>query len=77
MCQVVCVRTWQAVYDLMINLFKGYMAASDNMFFQYVDHKRDASDNGEEVYPNELMNLALNNFKMVKKSETWNALSAD
>jgi hypothetical protein len=44
--------------DIMINLFKGYMAASDSEFIQYIKTKKDAHDDGKDLTSDALMTLA-------------------
>jgi len=49
--------------DILFNLFKGYAACSDRVFVLYADKKQDKYDEGNELNPDELMNLADNKFK--------------
>ena len=63
--------------DLLVNLFKGYKAASDQAFVNYIQRKRDAYDEGENVTENSLMNDAENKFNNIKLEGKWNALSPD
>jgi hypothetical protein len=51
----------------MINLFKGYMVASDSEFIQYIKTKKDAYDDGGDLTSDALMTLALNKYEMLKK----------
>jgi hypothetical protein len=53
--------------DIMINLFKGYMAASDSEFIWYIKTKKDAYDDGGNLTSDALMTLALNKYEMLKK----------
>jgi hypothetical protein len=53
--------------DIMINLFKGYMAASDSEFIWYIKTKKDAYDDGGDLTSDALMTLALNKYEMLKK----------
>ena len=63
--------------DLLVNLFKGYGVASDKMFRDYISHKEDRYDEGEDIIPDELMNLASNKYKVLKDKGLWNAPSSE
>jgi hypothetical protein len=63
--------------DIMINLFKGYMAASDSEFVRYIKTKKDAYDDGGDLTSDALMTLALNKYEMLKKQDAWNAKSIE
>lgn len=58
----------QTVDDLMLKLFSGYRAATDSKFVEYIETKEelylDANDQDED----KLMELALNNYIMRKKT---------
>ncbi len=55
--------------DIMINLFKGYMAASDSEFIQYIKTKKDAHDDGKDLTSDALMTLACS-------QQVWDAQQA-
>ena len=59
--------------DLLVNLFKAYLAVNDKEFFGYNDAKKDGYVEGKEFTPDELMNLAANKFKLLKESGKWEA----
>ena len=63
--------------DLMINLFKGYMAASDKEFAKYIRLKKDEYDEGKDISEERLMKLALNKYTNMKRDGDWNAPSAE
>jgi hypothetical protein len=61
--------------NIMIKLFKGYMAASDSEFVRYIKTKKDAYDDSGDLTSEALMTLALNNYEMLNKQDAWNAKS--
>jgi hypothetical protein len=63
--------------DIMINLFKGYMCASDSEFVRYMRQKKDHYDDGNDMTPEELMTLALNKYETLNKQDLWNAKSQE
>jgi hypothetical protein len=63
----------QTTNDLLIHLFAGYAAASDDVFVQYIAKKRDLFDEGAETTPQQLMLLADNKYKTMKQAGTWRA----
>ena len=63
--------------DLMINLFKGYMAASDKEFAKYIHTKKDEYDEGKDISEDRLMRMALNKYTNMKRDGEWNAPSAE
>ena len=63
--------------DLLVNLFKGYASASDESFTRYIQRKKDAYDEGDNVTEETLMKDAINKFQNLKLEGKWNALSAD
>ena len=54
--------------DLMINLFKAYLVASDAEFVRYMKTKRDLYDNGEDISYKQLMTMVLNKCKILVKA---------
>ena len=67
----------QRTEDLLSNLFKGYLAASDKTFIKYISHKMEKYEEGEDVDPDKLMQLADNKFRLLKEKGTWNAPSEE
>lgn len=63
--------------DLLVNLFKGYKAASDKTFVSYIARKQEAYEEGQNVDPKTLMNLANERYKTLKATEEWNAPTAE
>ncbi len=52
----------QSTSDLLINLFKGYGAASDKFFRIWLGRKQDDHEEGEEMTPDKLMLAAKNKY---------------
>jgi hypothetical protein len=67
----------QKTVDLVINLFKGYGAVSDEVFRAWLMRKQDDHEEGEELTPVELMIAAKNKFHTMAKKGTWNAPTAE
>lgn len=67
----------ETTQDLLTNLFKGYVAASDKTFVTYIERKQEEFDDGQELTPESLMTLADNKFKNLKQKEIWNAPSPE
>lgn len=63
--------------DLLVNLFKGYKAATDKTFVSYIARKQEAYEEGQDIEPKTLMNLANERFKTLKATEEWNSPSAE
>jgi hypothetical protein len=61
--------------DLLTNLFKGYAACSDKNFVKYIGDKQSDWEEGNDLSPQQLMNLAANKFKILKTKEIWEAPS--
>lgn len=61
--------------DLLINLFKGYKAATDNTFVKYIERKQEEYDDGNSMTSNQLMELADKKYKNLKLNGLWNAPS--
>jgi hypothetical protein len=67
----------QKTSDLLINLFKGYGAVSDEVFRAWLMRKQDDHEEGEEMTPDELMIAAKNKFDTMVEKGTWNAPTAE
>ena len=67
----------QRTEDLLSNLFKGYLAASDKVFVKYIGHKMEKYEEGENTEPDKLMQLADNKYRLMKEKGTWNAPSEE
>ncbi len=59
--------------DLLVNLFKGYGAASDKRFVSYIARRKEKYDEGEDLSHDALMNLANEKFKSMQDEGTWNS----
>jgi hypothetical protein len=62
--------------DLLANLFKGYMTASDSAFIDFIKRKKDAYEEGEiDLTPNALMQATVNKYNSLKQQGRWNQAS--
>jgi hypothetical protein len=61
--------------DLLTNLFKGYEAATDKIFVDYICRKKERYKEGEDVTADALMEQANRKYKLIKENVTWNAPS--
>eukprot|EP00957_Ditylum_brightwellii_P171909 13087943-Ditylum_brightwellii.AAC.1 len=61
----------------MINLFKGYKAASDAIFVDYITRKEEEYEDGATLDPERLMKKALNKYSTRKAKLKWGELSPD
>ena len=59
--------------DLLINLFKGYGAVSDEVFRSWLLRKQDDHEEGKEITPDELMQAAKNKYDTMVEKGVWNA----
>jgi hypothetical protein len=55
------------------HLFKGYAAASDSDFFQYMKEKRNRYEDGLPMDMESLMQSALNKYNIAQQTGRWNA----
>jgi hypothetical protein len=62
---------------LLINLFKGYGAVSDEVFRPWLVRKQDDHEEGESITPDELMLAAKNKYDAMMEKGTWNAPTAE
>jgi hypothetical protein len=67
----------QQMSDLMINLFKGYGAVSDEVFRTWLTRKQDDQEDGVRITPDELMKAAKNKYDSMVEKGTWNVPSSD
>jgi hypothetical protein len=63
--------------DLLINLFKGYLAVEDKSFNLYVLRKQEEYDEGGTQTEDSLMSLAKNKFTLLKDAGRYNMPSAE
>ncbi len=59
--------------DLLMNLFKGYDAASDQAFRSYISKKKDSYEEDGDLVENTLMDLAENKYHALVEAGKWNA----
>ena len=62
---------------LVTNLFDGYTAASDRQFVEYIRKKEDAFEEGQDIDPDQLMQMALNKYRILVDKGQWNAPSEE
>lgn len=55
--------------DLLSNLFKGYLAVSDESFIRYISTKLEKYEEGEDTNADKLMQLADNKYRLLKEKE--------
>jgi hypothetical protein len=67
----------QRTEDLLKNLFKGYLAASDKVFVKYIASKMEKYEEGKDIDPDQLRQLADNKYRLMKKKQTWEAPSEE
>ena len=56
-------------------MFKGYEAATDKTFVDYISRKKERYEEGEDVTSDALMDQANSKYKLMKEKKTWNAPS--
>ncbi len=61
--------------DLLTNLFKGYGAAADKVFVEYIGRKLEKYEEGENTTADALMEQANSKYKLMREQNTWNAPS--
>jgi hypothetical protein len=61
--------------NLLTNLFKGYGAATDKVFVEYIGRKLEKYKEGEDTTADALMEQANSKYKLMKEQSTWNAPS--
>jgi len=59
--------------DLLTNLFKGYLIATDKTFVAYIEKKLELYEEGTNINPDQLMLWARQKFDLLKEKGTWNA----
>ena len=59
--------------DLLINLFKGYLSATDKSFTTYIEKKLEAYEEGQDMSADQLMLWARNKYNLLLDKGTWNA----
>ena len=64
-------------HDLLVNLFKGYMACSDREFVAYIKRKQDSFEEGTPIQVDNLMKNAADKYKTLLQKGKWNAPDAN
>lgn len=59
--------------DLLMNLFKGYMSATDKSFVAYIDKKMELYEEGTNISANQLMLWARQKYDLLREKGSWNA----
>ena len=59
--------------NLMVNLFKGYATATDDVFVKYITDHKTKYDDGEDYTPERLMQLVLNKYINLTHNKQWGA----
>lgn len=67
----------ETTQDLLVNLFKGYMACSDSEFVAYMKRKLDYFEEGNSMEPDNLMKNAAEKYKTLLQKGQWNAPDAN
>ena len=67
----------ETTQDLLVNLFKGYMACSDSEFVTYIKRKLDYFEEGNSLEPDNLMKNAAEKYKTLLQKGLWNAPDAN
>ena len=60
-----------------MKLFRDYKASSDNNVVQYIDKKEEAYLNGKDFESDELMQVVLNKYIILKQNGEWTAPSTE
>ncbi len=67
----------EATNDLLINLFKDYVACTDKEFIDYIRRKEDSFKEGAAITPDQLMQYADEKYKSLLQKRIWNAPDAN
>ena len=67
----------EVTHDLLVNLFKGYKAAADTRFVQYIEGKEDDYNEGKDISADSLMELAEAKYKTLVESDLWKQPTSD
>ena len=60
-------------HDLLVNLFKGYMACSDREFVAYIKRKQDSFEESTPIHVDNLMKNVTDKYKTRLQKGKWNA----
>ena len=67
----------QSTEDITLNLFKGYRAAADSKFVEYIETKEEFYLDGGDMDEDALLILALNKYTMRVQNQQWKASSTE
>ena len=67
----------QTTNDLLSNLFKGYLAASNRQFTAYIKTKLERYEEGSNISSNDLMIMAKVKYQIIVDKGEWNAPSPE
>eukprot|EP00957_Ditylum_brightwellii_P017770 1338111-Ditylum_brightwellii.AAC.1 len=62
---------WEKLDDLIVNLFHGYLSATDYKFTQYIERLQKRYKEGETIEYATLVKLALNKYTILKGKLEW------
>ena len=63
----------ETTHELLTFLFKGYKAAQDHVFVKCIEKKEEDYEEGTDIVPTTLMNLAANKYKTRVLKQAWMA----
>ena len=63
--------------DLLANLFKSYLAASDRQFTAYIKGKQERYEEGKRITSNQLIIMAETRYQIIVDKSEWNAPSPE
>ena len=63
--------------EVMVHLFKGYLAAPDKEFATFIKQKKNDYEEGQDLQEDELMTMAENKFKSLVCTGEWNTPSKE
>ena len=67
----------QDTQDLLVNLFKAYATVADAKFTSYIEQRENEYNDGKDIEPVALMDLARNKYATLVESGRWKEQTAD
>ena len=67
----------QSSTELIHNLFKAYVTVQDQVFVRYIESKENEYDDGNNITPEQLMQVALAKYETRKEAGVWEAPSSE
>ena len=64
-------------YNVLINLFKGYLVVPDKEFNQYIKQKKNNYKEGQDILQDDIMTMVENKYKSQVRGGEWNAPSKE